>query len=74
LEQFASDDAASGFSGNPWERHELVLTTRTGNAIEPRNLARSFERAALPESSLTGRGPRLRWVCPAGSSGGLSSG
>ena len=40
----AQQGAASRSSGNSWERHELVFTTRTGNAIEPRNLARSFER------------------------------
>jgi integrase len=37
-------DMASKPSGNSWARHELVFTTRTGSAIEPRNLARSFER------------------------------
>jgi integrase len=36
--------AKSGSSGNSWAQHELVFVTRTGNAIEPRNLARSFER------------------------------
>ncbi len=36
--------AMPGSSGNSWERHELVFTTRTGNPIETRNLARSFER------------------------------
>jgi len=31
-------------SGTSWARHELVFTMSTGNAIEPRNLARSFDR------------------------------
>jgi integrase len=34
----------SASSCNSRPRHELVFTTRTGNAVEPRNLARSFER------------------------------
>jgi excisionase family DNA binding protein len=29
-----------------WARHELVFTTRTGQPMEPRNLARSFHRIA----------------------------
>ena len=37
-------EIASKPSGSSWTRHELVFTTRTGGAIEPRNLARSFER------------------------------
>lgn len=27
-----------------WTSHELVFTTNTGRPVEPRNLARSFER------------------------------
>ena len=29
---------------NEWTAHELVFTTRTGRPVEPRNLARSFDR------------------------------
>jgi integrase len=38
----------SASSGNSWARHQLIFTTRTGNAVEPRNLARSFERLTRP--------------------------
>jgi integrase len=33
-----------GAPATDWTRHQLVFTTRTGSPIEPRNLARSFER------------------------------
>ena len=31
-------------SGNLWAVQDLIFTTRTGSPVEPRNLARSFER------------------------------
>jgi integrase len=43
-EQAVARSKAPRSSGNSWTRHDLVFTTRTGNAIEPRNLARSFDR------------------------------
>jgi integrase len=33
-----------GAAGHEWASHELVFTTGTGRPVEPRNLARSFER------------------------------
>ena len=33
-----------GNGADGWGRHELVFTTSTGRPVEPRNLARSFER------------------------------
>jgi integrase len=32
-----------------WTAHDLVFTTRTGRPIEPRNLARSFQRITEAE-------------------------
>jgi integrase len=33
-----------GAGSHEWTRHDLVFTTRTGHPVEPRNLARSFQR------------------------------
>jgi integrase len=46
-DELLSDQAGMRVLGNgspDWAGHELVFTTRNGNPVEPRNLARSFER------------------------------
>ncbi|MCP2340577.1 tyrosine-type recombinase/integrase [Actinomadura rupiterrae] len=36
--------AARRLAGEAWQESDLIFTTRTGRPIEPRNLARAFER------------------------------
>ena len=46
-DEVLSDQAGMRVLGNgspEWAGQDLVFTTRTGNPVEPRNLARSFER------------------------------
>jgi integrase len=56
----AQQVASSRSSGNSWERHELVFTTRTGNAIEPGRFARAASRVRYG-------GHHLAAAAPAGS-------
>jgi integrase len=44
IDQAGRQSSARKRAGRDWYETGLVLTTRTGRGIEPRNLARSFER------------------------------